>query len=342
MEQENIEIEELLERIKKLEEENEKLKKSKRKKRRPAIKTTVEEIIDYWEQREDETDLSVDWSDAHEICWRCGCERKLQKCHIIPHSLGGTDEPSNLVLLCERCHIDAPNINSKTFMWDWIRSNSTTFYDTFWQQRAEKEYEFIYKKSYLQELKERGIYTPRDADFFQKIPYCKTSRHFAHPWRNDSTMAGLLRMKLEDYDRKYANKTPKDFPRIVKEWGFDFLVQEICAIAKEYNWNVWEGRTKNPYSVTVSAWLDKNKYRCVSIKLCRGNVFKACIIEDYEPNPNNIKASEYNIVLGEEAVAAEQFVRAEIETFSDLYGLPEMRRFAFTINSKCYFLCGEE
>ena len=69
-----------------------------------------------WEEREDESDLSVDWAEAEEICWRCGCKRKLQRCHIIPDSLGGKDEPSNLVLLCERCHIDAPNVESQTFM----------------------------------------------------------------------------------------------------------------------------------------------------------------------------------------------------------------------------------
>lgn len=241
MEEQNTEIEELIKRIKELEEENERLKKLRRKNRRPKIKTSVNEIIDYWEQREDETDLSVDWLDAHKICWRCGCKRKLQKCHIIPHSLGGKDEPSNLVLLCERCHIDAPNLNSKTFMWDWIRSNSTPFYDTFWFERAKKEYEFIYKKDYMVELIERGLLTPKDYEQYERIPIRESSKHFAHPWKNDSTMAGVLRMQLEDYDEKYANKKPKTFLTLHKEFKFEGLVNKICKIAKEVNWNVWEG-----------------------------------------------------------------------------------------------------
>lgn len=40
----------------------------------------------------------------------------LQKCHIVPRSLGGNDEASNLFLLCDRCHRLYPNtISSKHF-----------------------------------------------------------------------------------------------------------------------------------------------------------------------------------------------------------------------------------
>ncbi len=133
----------------------------------------------------------------------------MQRCHIIPDSLGGKDEPSNLVLLRERCHIDAPNIESKSFMWDWIRANGTSFYDTFWQTRAAKEYEFIYKKSFRQELQERDMLTPRDLEKFVTIPMVRSVNHFAHPWKNDSTNAGLLRMRLEEYDKKYGKKRQK-------------------------------------------------------------------------------------------------------------------------------------
>ena len=36
------------------------------------IKTTKEEICDYWFSRVNERDLSVDESEALERCWRCG------------------------------------------------------------------------------------------------------------------------------------------------------------------------------------------------------------------------------------------------------------------------------
>lgn len=206
---ENLSKEELIHRILELEEENKKLKNRRRNNNRSRIKTTKKEIVDYWSRIEDECGLSVDWAEAEERCWRCGYEKKLQRCHIIPNSLGGKDEPSNLVLLCERCHIDAPNIESKTFMWDWIRANGTSFYDTFWQKTAKKEYEFIYQKSFMQELKDRDILSARDLEKFFSIPEVRSVNHFAHPWKNDSTNAGILRMRLEEYDKRHKKTKPK-------------------------------------------------------------------------------------------------------------------------------------
>jgi hypothetical protein len=100
------------------------------------IKTSIKAIVKYWEEQDlndqtenikdrlwDECNLNFDWSDAEICCWNCGEKLRLQRCHIIPHSLGGVDKPSNYVLLCNECHREAPNVNSSDAMWDWIRSN---------------------------------------------------------------------------------------------------------------------------------------------------------------------------------------------------------------------------
>ena len=117
---------------------------SKRKK----IKTTKEQIVEYWKREVDECDLSVDFLEAHERCWRCGCKRHLQRCHIVPESLGGEDIPSNYVLLCSRCHLDNPNVADPEIMWDWLRAYKISFYDMFWQVQGMKEYEKIYACSF--------------------------------------------------------------------------------------------------------------------------------------------------------------------------------------------------
>lgn len=85
-------------------------------------------------------------------------------------------------------------------MWDWIRSNGTELYDTFWNIRAQKEYEFIYKKSFAQELIDRDILSYYDMILFWNIKIGRSVHHFAHPWNNESTDAGLLRMRLEEFD----------------------------------------------------------------------------------------------------------------------------------------------
>ena len=80
---------------------------------RKRIRTTIPEIVDYWARHTDECGLSVDFAEAHERCWRCGCRRRLERCHIVPDSLSGEDTPSNFVILCKRCHLDNPNVGTR-------------------------------------------------------------------------------------------------------------------------------------------------------------------------------------------------------------------------------------
>ena len=121
---------------------------------RSSIKTTIEQAVRYWSKHIDESDLSVDWEEADHVCWRCGCSRNLQRCHIVPDSLGGEDRPENIVLLCARCHADGPNVADADIMWDWIKAYKVTFYDTFWNIMGRKEYEFIYGKNIIKEFEE--------------------------------------------------------------------------------------------------------------------------------------------------------------------------------------------
>lgn len=94
-------------------------------------------------------------------------------------------------------------------MWDWIRANGTSFYDTFWNLRAQKEYEFIYHTTYIEELIKRDIISPRDLSKLYMLPIGRSVNHFAHPWKNDSTNAGLLRMRLEEYNKIHTNTKRK-------------------------------------------------------------------------------------------------------------------------------------
>ena len=120
--------------------------------KRPANRTTISAIVDYWAPRVDECDLSVDWSEAEEYCWRCGSPKELVRCHIVPHSLGGADEPSNFVVLCRPCHEENPNVADPEIMWDWLMAYKSRFYKTFWQDEGRREYQFLYKRSFEEDL----------------------------------------------------------------------------------------------------------------------------------------------------------------------------------------------
>lgn len=319
---EELSREELIEEVRRL--------RKSRVKRRNSIKTTKKEIVDYWSRIKDESFLSVDWSEAETRCWRCGYEKRLQRCHIIPDSLGGKDIPSNLVLLCERCHIDAPNVEDENFMWDWIFANKTALYDTFFYKRALKEYEFIYNKKFEEELIARDIVSQRDLDIFFNLPIGRTTNHFAHPWKNDSTEAGILKMRLDAFDSKYKNKPKKSKAYREKERNFETLVYSLCNIAEEYNFNVWEERTKNPFSIVLSAFIKIDCSLKISIKLNKNNEYLACFTNEY--NPNNIKVKDYNIKLGTDVKEVEKFAKKEISKFCEKYGKPESQEYVFTID----------
>lgn len=177
---------------------------------RKTIKTRIPEIVDYWAGHQDESDLSVDFSEAHERCWRCGCKRRLQRCHIVPDSLGGQDEPSNLVLLCARCHLENPNVADPHIMWDWLKAYKESFYDTFWINHGMCEYERIYACSFKEELKKRNIMDLTAINTIVSDKMSQASYHFGDPHFNVATIAGVLRMSLNEYDRNQAHETDRE------------------------------------------------------------------------------------------------------------------------------------
>jgi hypothetical protein len=103
------------------------------------------EIFDYWKERLPALGFFIDWgepscfacrfhygtkydikrSDAgwHKIfeCWN---SIPLQRCHIVPRSLGGTDEVANLFLMCRECHDLAPNTSFPEIFFEWARAQS--------------------------------------------------------------------------------------------------------------------------------------------------------------------------------------------------------------------------
>lgn len=120
------------------------------------------EIFDYWKDKGiskegeiikatsvDSIDdiVILDWGEP--CCWGCGrpiisnyeksvdrlnidlkllwnhkeVTTKLNRCHIVPKALGGSDLPDNLFLMCESCHTESPDtINKKAFIrWVYLK-----------------------------------------------------------------------------------------------------------------------------------------------------------------------------------------------------------------------------
>ncbi|MCT1796902.1 HNH endonuclease [Helcococcus kunzii] len=171
------------------------------------IKTKKEEIYEYWFSKIDESELSVDASEALNRCWRCGYERKLERCQIIPRSLGGEDTSSNFVLLCKRCHSENPNVNDPEIMWDWLKAYKETLYDMFWIKRGLEEYEKIYKTKFYDDIKsyDENISIEDAKKLVSELISSSASNHFAQPYLNSATMAGFLRILLKKIMKERDN-----------------------------------------------------------------------------------------------------------------------------------------
>lgn len=121
-----------------------------------AITKCGEVIIDDYS---DENSISVVYDRGEPCCWACGefikdtykakeyeeclkqnvkliydipkIRSKYNRCHIIPHSAGGSNEPSNLFLLCENCHEESPDTLNPTnfFLWVYNKRKSGTYID---------------------------------------------------------------------------------------------------------------------------------------------------------------------------------------------------------------------
>lgn len=192
--------------------------------KRAKIKTKKEEIVSYWAKYQSESGLSVDWTEAAQRCWRCGNEKKLERCHIIPHSLGGKDAPENLVLLCKRCHAEGPNVVDPEIMWDWIRAYAVPVYGAFWSSKGLKEYKFIYGHSFVNALMYITEHSKIKKDKMEIVEYVKekvhnpaikSGIHFAQNYKNTATLAGIYRMVI----KSLADEMGVDIKKMDKEIG---------------------------------------------------------------------------------------------------------------------------
>jgi hypothetical protein len=70
---------------------------------------TKKQICEYWE--EDPHLLALE-----DVCWRCGViSRHLERAHILPKIEGGTNDESNMHLLCKMCHKETEHLWGKSY-----------------------------------------------------------------------------------------------------------------------------------------------------------------------------------------------------------------------------------
>ena len=162
--------------------------------------TKVKDIVEYYENNLSELDLNIDLCDLEIRCWRCGEIRRLQRCHIIPASAGGSDTPDNYMLLCNACHEEAPNIAPKERMFEWLHNTKSNLYNSFWSKKIEHEYFKTYNKSMYSEILTRCKINDNKFKeiLIQNIDTCKT--HIGHGRLNVATWVAFWHNVFQMFD----------------------------------------------------------------------------------------------------------------------------------------------
>ena len=61
-------------------------------------------------------------NESGDCCYACGRITKLQRCHIVPHSCGGSEDNNNLFLMCEHCHSENPDTVFEDIFYSYVRN----------------------------------------------------------------------------------------------------------------------------------------------------------------------------------------------------------------------------
>ncbi len=142
---------------------------------------SVGKIFDYWKDKYEITGFCfVDWGEPS--CPSCGNQIHniefedpekhqqylkqgkfetiwntcigLERHHIIPHSLGGSDKVDNLFLLCHECHGQAPMTNNSDAFFKWLKTPKEHNYWRKFMKKGQEIKQFI-ELNYSEEQKKK-------------------------------------------------------------------------------------------------------------------------------------------------------------------------------------------
>lgn len=82
--------------------------------------------------------------------WRRWDTSTLERAHVVAHSAGGSNEPSNFVLLCHECHARAPMTTDRATMLGWCARHES--------------HEMVLAREVASELHALGVSTERAAE----------------------------------------------------------------------------------------------------------------------------------------------------------------------------------
>ncbi len=148
-------------------------------------------------------------------CWACGCLEnyeemypgvgKIERCHIVPKSMGGSNDPFNLFLMCSRCHRRSPDTNDPNIMFAWMEQQ----YDDKILSAKELEKNLL---QYFPEI--NGDDKKKNGNNLLRLTECIYTKEFSEYYINNSSYHFGIKNKVSTYVgllRKYVDEKKIEF-----------------------------------------------------------------------------------------------------------------------------------
>ena len=84
-----------------------------------------QQIFNHWYDHKKFVELEIQVGNS-DCCMACGFDYYVERCHLKAVSIGGSDDVSNLHILCKNCHVESENLNEKWY-WIWLQNKNKNF-----------------------------------------------------------------------------------------------------------------------------------------------------------------------------------------------------------------------
>lgn len=138
-------------------------------------------------------------------------------------------------------------ISKEALKSEWVKTEISSA----WQKQVEQKGNFVLPIYY------RECEMPL---FLQGIKYADFRGDYKQGLSDLVKVFGIkdLEAITEDNWRTFARGKKSNWQEF-RDREFSELITRVCKIGREYNFNVWVGRSGNPYSFVINGWISREK-----------------------------------------------------------------------------------
>lgn len=201
---------------------------------------------------------------------------------------------------------------------EWVKTEITAA----WQKQVEQKGNFILPIYY------RECEIPL---ILQGIKYADFRTNYDQGLEDLVKVFGIdtLTAITEDNWRLFAKKRTSNWKEY-RDKEFENVITKIYQIAKNSNFSIWVGNSKNPYAFVISGWIDSDAKLSIGVRMNPSNGYMYMGAHTNAWNPQHIDKEDYNIKIGTTPNEVEEYISCEVYNFVSLHGKPKSEPHYFT------------